>query len=254
MTLEEHLDKLKRDPASSAIAGDRAFENKYMQGALFRWKHTLKAIPVSAEPLRVLDIGATPFTIIVKREFPHYRIFTVDLTELLKERCDDEGIELRTCNLDAGKLPFDSGAFDVVIFTQVLEHVFFPPTELLREVRRVLGVSGKLLLSVPNIAGLSNRLRLLFGRTVLQDADGQFQVNSNAQMHGHGHLHEYTRHEIASICRSAGFTVVNTKMVAPSPSDIRRYAAGWSAARFAYYSILAFAPNFRPIIEIACQK
>jgi SAM-dependent methyltransferase len=254
MTLEEHIDKLNRSPASSAIANDSAFESNYIRGALFRWKHTFRTIPISAAPLRVLDIGATPFTIIVKREFPHYKVSTVDLTELLKERMAAEGIELRTCNLDAGKLPFDSGAFDVVIFTQVLEHVFFPPSDLLREVRRVLDRSGKLLLSVPNIAGLSNRMRLLFGRTVLQDADGQFQVNANAEMHGHGHLHEYTGREIASICRGAGFTAVHSKMVAPSPFEIANDSAGCSAGRFVYYSILAFVPNFRPIIEIACQK
>ncbi len=45
-------------------------------------------------------------------------------------------------------LPFESGAFDVVLCTQVLEHVA-EPAAVLKEIQRVLKPGGKLLLTAP---------------------------------------------------------------------------------------------------------
>lgn len=49
---------------------------------------------------------------------------------------------------DGEHFPLDSGRFDAVLCTQVLEHVF-EPTAFLEEVHRVLAPGGKLLLTVP---------------------------------------------------------------------------------------------------------
>lgn len=49
---------------------------------------------------------------------------------------------------DGGDFPFGDGAFDVVLCSQVLEHVFTPEV-FLREIRRVLRPGGTLILTVP---------------------------------------------------------------------------------------------------------
>ncbi len=49
---------------------------------------------------------------------------------------------------DGGRFPFEDGAFHAVLCNQVLEHVF-NPQEFLSEIRRVLSVGGRLLLTVP---------------------------------------------------------------------------------------------------------
>lgn len=59
--------------------------------------------------------------------------------------------------------PFSSGSVAVVILNQVLEHVA-DPFQLLGEADRVLRVGGRLILGVPNLGGLVNRLYLLCGR------------------------------------------------------------------------------------------
>jgi hypothetical protein len=59
-------------------------------------------LPVSAGPLRILDIGTTPFTLFIKRQFPQYEICTIDLTDLLKERCRTAEIELQSYDLNLG--------------------------------------------------------------------------------------------------------------------------------------------------------
>ncbi len=49
---------------------------------------------------------------------------------------------------DGHKLPFDDGAFDAVLCSQVLEHVF-RPDDFLGEIHRVMRRGGVLLLAVP---------------------------------------------------------------------------------------------------------
>jgi len=205
MDFDSYVDELAAAPeAESHLELDRERELKYLRYAAFRFRHTARLLPRSSEALRVLDIGTTPFTLFVKRAHPHYEVFTLDRTELLLERCRANGVELRTCDLDSDALPFPDDHFDVIVFTEVLEHVFRPPSEVLGEVRRILRPGGTLILSVPNIAYGLHRVRLLFGRSPLEDPDEQLR---KTWVHGHGHLHEYTLNELVTVVGRVGFEV-----------------------------------------------
>ncbi len=58
------------------------------------------------------------------------------------------------CQADLGQaLPFDDGAFDTVILSDVLEHVP-DPQALWREIARLLAPGGKLLLNLPFLYGV----------------------------------------------------------------------------------------------------
>lgn len=56
-----------------------------------------------------------------------------------------------------------SGPFDVVVLGDVLEHLV-NPADTLRYVRSVLSPNGSVVASVPNVAFVGMRVRLLFGR------------------------------------------------------------------------------------------
>lgn len=81
-----------------------------------------------------LDIGSggAPYA----RVFPHRRYITADLATRADARCDVAG------------LPFRDGAFDLVLCTEVLEHVPDPDVAL-DELRRVLRPIGTLVLTTP---------------------------------------------------------------------------------------------------------
>lgn len=167
----------------------------------------------------------------------------------MEDRCKQAGIKLQVCNLDDASIPFEDEYFDVVIFTEVLEHVFAPPTNIITELKRIMRTSGKLILSVPNIARLSNRIKLLFGVTPLENANHQM---NKGWVHGHGHIHEYTRKEILSLCKSVNFKISNVQMLQPSPLDIMH--TRFKLMKFLYYCSVFLVPQFRTVIYIDCYK
>ncbi len=69
-------------------------------------------------------------------------------------------INLNSENYDLSALPRD---YDVFLFADVLEHLI-NPKDLLSELRPYLKPNGKIVVSLPNVAFLLNRLNLLFGR------------------------------------------------------------------------------------------
>ena len=66
----------------------------------------------------------------------------------------------------ARPLPFPPETFDVVVATDILEHMT-DPLALLQEAKRVLRPQGRLILSVPNHFFLANRLRILGGKGLI---------------------------------------------------------------------------------------
>ncbi len=106
------------------------------------------------------------------------------LSELARDGCDVRGTHFRSDDyklrdtpqrlldglvIDQGvdllqPLPYDAGAFDVVVLSEVAEHLFtYIP--VVHESGRILRPGGHLILSSPNVARLHSRLHFFFTGT-----------------------------------------------------------------------------------------
>ncbi|HEY4704896.1 MAG TPA: class I SAM-dependent methyltransferase [Thermoplasmata archaeon] len=100
---------------------------------------------------------------------------------------------------DGQALPFRDATFDAVVATEVIEHVRYP-YKLLRELRRVVRPSGRVLLSTPNAATPVNRVALaVFG---LFPDDRTLHEGQDV-----GHIHFFTRRSFLEAVRAGGFAV-----------------------------------------------
>lgn len=136
---------------------------------------------------------------------------------LLRER----GVEVHPRDFwPAATLPLDDASVEVVTLLDVVEHLPGSPLPLLREIHRVLRPGGALLLSGPNAAKLTSRLKLLAGRHP--------HIPFEAWLHGpyYSHYREYTPREYAGMLEAAGFSV----------ASLERTLGPWgSRARHRYY-------------------
>lgn len=90
--------------------------------------------------------------------------FEVRCCDLYAELFRLEGVEIKRGDL-SGTLPYGSGTFDYITSLEGLEHIDSPP-QAFREFRRLLKPGGHLILSVPNIMNIEERLKwLLYGYT-----------------------------------------------------------------------------------------
>ena len=256
MEIENYIELLKQDKGTSShIEMDLNGEIKYMNLHKSGFKRVINAIPRLSNPIRILDIGPTPFTIFIKKEFPNYEVWALDRTNLMEERLNQSNVKFMLCNLDVSSIPFEDEYFDIIIFTEVLEHVFEPPSNVLKELKRILRTSGKMIIGVPNIASLSKRIKLLFGISPLQNADMQMQ---KGWVHGHGHIHEYTKKELLSLCNLVNLKISYVRMTSTNLYEILRAKKDFkllsSILLVLYYCIIYFFPPFRPFIHIECRK
>jgi SAM-dependent methyltransferase len=113
--------------------------------------------------LNVLDVGCGDGT--VSRLFLEAgnRVLGVDIVPEFVDRAIEKGIEAKTADVTKGGLPFPEGEMDVIYAGALIEHLY-DPEFFLRECHRVLTDTGILILSTPNIASLTSRLRMLLGR------------------------------------------------------------------------------------------
>lgn len=92
--------------------------------------------------------------------------------------------------------PFKSNSFDTIFAGEVLEHMV-NDISFLKECRRVLKKYGELVLSVPNICSLKNRIKVLFGRLPTYSAgDVDF------------HVHDYSLNKLNKLFKSLGYKIV----------------------------------------------
>ncbi|MBM3845646.1 MAG: class I SAM-dependent methyltransferase [Verrucomicrobia bacterium] len=85
--------------------------------------------------------------------------------ELFRDRL---GLPGHWVDVDAEPLPFSDASFDVVVMTEVMEHLRFPK-QVLQEIRRVLRPGGRFVGSVPNAFRLRNRLKFMVGKPFESD-------------------------------------------------------------------------------------
>lgn len=113
----------------------------------------------------VLDIGAGggDDLRLVQATNPRAELIAVEAYPPYAQELRRAGIEVFPANIERDVLPLDKGQCDLIIANQILEHtkeVFW----IFHEISRVLPVGGHLILGVPNLASLHNRMLLLFGK------------------------------------------------------------------------------------------
>jgi len=112
-----------------------------------------------------LDLGAGRGTDLeaVRRAHPKACLSAVEVHAPNVRHLTERGITVHQIDLERQALPIDDASVDLVIANQFLEHVkelFW----IMHETTRTLRVGGHLIIGVPNLGSLHNRLLLLLGR------------------------------------------------------------------------------------------
>jgi SAM-dependent methyltransferase len=186
---------------------------EYIDAHYDRFLKTLEKIPSKSG--RLLEIGAAPFcmTLLMKEALP-YEISLINYgsegdVHLSGSR---EGRNLvfpcLGTNVECEALPYDDGHFDVVLCAEVIEHLTFYPTLMLREIHRILKPDGLMVLTTPNV------LRHFYNyhgfREVVR-GHNLYDFYSGYGPYGR-HNREFTPGELSDLVAGCGFTIAEMEV------------------------------------------
>jgi len=139
--------------------------------------------------------------------------FDVRCCDLYPEIFRLEGVAIHHGDLDA-ELPFSDKSFDYVTCLEGLEHIE-NPQQAMREFARVLKTGGHLIVSVPNILNIEERLKwLLYGYTshfkpISRAAASKLRAEYDGRVEIAAHVNPIGYSELRYVLEKNGFEIVS---------------------------------------------
>jgi 2-polyprenyl-3-methyl-5-hydroxy-6-metoxy-1,4-benzoquinol methylase len=146
----------------------------------------------------VLDIGQSRLSELIHERFG-CRVDTLGFgNDHATEHGQHFGFDLnRTQNDEEWRR--DLPRYDAIVMAEVIEHLYTAPQRVLAFLFTLLVPGGLLLVQTPNAAGLTRRIKLLFGYNPYD----MIRLDTSNP----GHFREYTRAELRRLATSVGFRV-----------------------------------------------
>lgn len=160
-------------------------------------------------PAVIIDLGCGDGSAlaIAAEHNPAHRFAGIDWSGDALRQAQAAGLTVMRASVSGGSLPVADGAADVVIMSELIEHLV-DPDGAVAEARRILRPGGSLLLSTPNLAAWYNRGLLAFG---IQPIFSEVSLRGVFGRPGRvvaGHLRLFTRRALTEFLTASGFCCV----------------------------------------------
>jgi SAM-dependent methyltransferase len=242
----KHVERLIETPS----------EREYFLIHVARYQYILEQIQwlsnQRSAPLRILDVGCYPYHLGAALEGMGHHVYGIASSH--------EPIhtpKIKVCNIEVDKFPFKDNFFDLVIFTEVLEHLPQAPAHALKQMHRVTKKGGYMLVTTPNIARSINRLKLIFGKSITYPLSQVTENEGKGSIIYHRHNREYTLSELKTLAVFSGWKI-KTASYFISYTPTRRRARPDSLiiklAKWANYTAMRLIPSLADTLLIIGRK
>ncbi|WP_174301493.1 methyltransferase domain-containing protein [Caulobacter sp. S45] len=192
------------------------------------------ALRLRPEAQRVLDVGSGPFSAMLRDAFPE--VWTLGFSGQAETR----HIAYDFNAIQHGVMPQADTGFDLIVFSEVVEHLHVPAAAALVALKSLLNPGGAILMQTPNAAEIMNRVALLWGRNPYE--------RLRLTPMNPGHFREYTLAELADDAEAAGLEVLFSEYRDYFPTQ---RVAGFHPVRLLLDQARKVVPAFRGGITMA---
>ncbi len=220
--------------------GDLNFHGRRWAVLLEHVDRLVRAAQSREDNVRILDIGPSLQTDMLRENYPGIPVDTLDLTSNGRAvRPDDVHIQYDLNDLYFRDRWPKIGPYDVVVMGEVIEHLYLGGEVVLRWVLNILRAGGALFLQTPNAAALHKRLQLLAGKSPYMPLDEDRMDPP--------HFHEFTAKELVGVAERVGLVVTNVEM--------HNYFTRGTAISEIYNRVCEMLPgSFRAGISLTLEK
>lgn len=184
--------------------------------------------------LKILDVGGNKGQLLSKLPTKHFRVCLDNSLAAMQKKINS--VNLHFCLGDASKLPFQDSSMDMIICSEVLEHLINPNLAL-NEFYRVLKSEGILIVTVPNlvelwgwflqIKNIKKLVLMMFNKHLREKAKVYFDdrtVGGTSKFSVfHGHIHVKSPIQWKKILKKSGFDVLETSGILILPLREKLY-------------------------------
>lgn len=241
----DNLEQLKQDLIGfRAALEEPGVRAGLIETGLPRLLATLEMIPSSYSDKSILELGSSPYFL----SLCLYRMCTGTLKRgnyfgpdakhgadrLVNARTGEEVVfQYEAFNIETDPFPYPDEHFDVVVFSELIEHLGVNPVRALAEIHRVLRPNGVVIVTTPNSLSLERFATFLRA--------GSQMVDRYSPLFGYGarHNREYHPGELRELLEGTGFTIeaMVTRDLAPLPRAERWQRAIWKRLLALYANV-----------------
>lgn len=110
----------------------------------------------------ILDVGCGEALLSKMLIEQSNRVVGIDISEEAIKLAREDGVEALLCDVEKENLPFDYKSFDIIILSEIIEHLI-SPRDVLEKLKYYLKDGGFFIITFPNIGFYKYRLDLLRG-------------------------------------------------------------------------------------------
>lgn len=215
-------------------------ERVYLDYHVRRFTFAVNAIARMRERHEIataLDVGPHFLTRCICESFPDLQVSTLgwENHRTAPARFIHSHIQFDLNDTALGPIPADEEQFDLIVFSETIEHLYTSPATVLPALRALLRPGGRLFIQTPNAVQLGARLKLLAGRNPYE------LIRTNRA--NPGHFREYTMAELRAYADDTGFVVEEAE-----------FCTYWSLELPILKQIGDLIPSFRRGISIVLQR
>jgi len=179
------------------------------------WEAIRRIAEINLPPgSRVLDIGGGIIAVLAARLLGH-QVMIGDVNNRAQRDIVEQGLDFAIIDLFSDDMP-SLDSFDLVVLTEVIEHIPQPPYIVFGRISKLLAPGGRIFLTTPNGHRLRNLLYIALGKEIL----GFYRYPDPGM--ALGHQHEYTLTQLLWQAEHAGFSTERAEY----------YQDGFSGASF----------------------
>lgn len=233
---------------ADAIPGQSAYLVEHRR----RFQELFHAVAVLTDGIarpRILEFGPSLYSLVYERLWPACRLVCADrppaegdpgFGDLLGARFANPAafvdVDLLGDLADASARLDRHGPYDLVVFTEVLEHLARHPSEIVRFLLERLASGGRLYLTTPNALSHAKLQLVGAGRN-----PQQMPPRAGANRDAHYHVREYAMRELLEVVREAG-----------GRARALHYSACWDEPQFLEY--LTRRPDQRSNLVVVATR
>jgi len=163
-----------------------------------------------------LEIGAGNGNVLLTVEKDFNKLIGIELSEprvnMMKAFfAQNPNIQITKANIEHDELPIEANSIDIIVMDAVIEHLI-DPYSVLKKLHKYLKPQGEIIITTPNMAKWTRRIKLLFGyfpSTASLNEGLTTYYGHPTDLYDEGHLHYFTYRSLSIVLKNqAGFSEI----------------------------------------------